>query len=97
MGGQQIPDSQFVARQTQPHDNAFANRRQIAMVPKRLAGVYVGDVHLHRRSRNRRQRIGQGNAGVGQRTGVDHDSIDGKAQFMNLIEQFAFVIRLKIP
>ncbi len=67
------------------------------MVPKRFAGVYVGNMHLHRRSRNGRQGVGQGNTGVGQGTGVNHDTIDGKAQFVNLIEQFAFVVRLKIP
>jgi len=55
------------------------------MVPEGFAGVYVGDVHLYRRSRYRQQRVGQSDAGVGQRTGVDHDTIDGKTQFVNLI------------
>ena len=80
-----IPDGQFVACQAQPYDNTFANRRQVTMVPEGFAGVYVGDVHLYRRSRYRQQRVSQSDAGVGQRTGVDHDTIDGKTQFVNLI------------
>ena len=67
------------------------------MVPEWLAGVYVGDVYLYRRGRNGRQGVGQGNAGVSKRTGVDHDAIDRKTQFVNFIEQFPFVVRLKIP
>ena len=62
------------------------------MVTETLAGVYVGDMNFHGGGGHGGQGVGQGNGGVRVGTRVDDDTVDRIAQFMNFIEQFAFVI-----
>ena len=66
------------------------------MVPESFAGVDVGNMHLNGRCRYGRNRIAQGDRRMRIPTGVNDDTIDRKTQFVKFVNQFAFVVRLKI-
>ena len=53
-------------------------------------------MHFDRGRRHTRHRIGYGHRRVRVTAGVQHDAIDGKTNFVNPIDNFAFDIRLKI-
>gem|GEM_PF-7084122 len=56
----QIPHSHRIPHQTQAHNDAFAFGREIAVVPKRLAGMNVGNMNLDRGGCHGRKGVGNG-------------------------------------
>ena len=70
-GSSEILQRQFVAFHPQARNHANRDGREIAMVPKLFTGVHVGNMHLNEPCTigNLRQRVPQGNRGVGEPTG----------------------------
>ena len=65
-------------------------------MPEGLAGVYVGDVHLDKRYRHRRQGVTKGNAGVGVRRRINDDELGSiLSRLMNRFDQFLLTIALQ--
>lgn len=70
--------------------------RQKRMMPERFTPVYIADVYLDDRGGNSRHGIGQGDGGVGERAGIEHNPVGAETCHMEFIEQGAFVVALKI-
>jgi hypothetical protein len=64
---------QPIAVAAEAADHADRDVRQVRVVPERLARVHVGQVHFDEGDRHRGQRVAQGNAGMGERAGVEQD------------------------
>jgi hypothetical protein len=79
-----------------PGYNAFAACSQHRVVPELLAFVYVRDMHLDGWSFNSRNSIGNGNRSVGISTGIQHNAIIAKANFVQFVYNFALNITLVI-
>jgi 3-hydroxyacyl-CoA dehydrogenase len=65
------------------------------MLPKGFAGVDVREMDLNDRQGNGRERIAQRHARMRESGGVDQDPAEAAHGFLNPINEFAFMIRLK--
>ena len=63
---------------------------------ERLALVHIRDMDLYNRAFQRADAVVQGHAGVCVSTGIEHDSIEGKAYFLHLVDKLALHIALVI-
>ena len=68
----------------------------VRMVPERLAGVNVGQVHFHHGAAQDGQRVADGHAGVRPRAGVDEHGVHAFAvRLVDVLAHLAFVVGLK--
>lgn len=63
---------------------------------KLLTLVYIADVYLDSGGADGLECIEQSHAGVGVRTGVEHDAVVTESHFVYLVYQVAFVIALVV-
>ena len=68
----QVVQRDAVAVDTEPADDARGDRRDDRVVPERLAGVDVGDVHLDQRGGQQRTGVPEGVRVMRPRPGVNH-------------------------
>ena len=68
----------------------------MAVVPKGFSGMYIGDMHFYRRSRNAGNGVSQGYRRMGVGACIQYDAVFGKPFFMQLVEQGALGIGLEI-
>ena len=61
-----------------------------------LAAVHVGYVHLNHRRANGLDAVGKRDAGVGVSPGVQHNAVVVEAYALNLVDERALVVALKI-
>src|ERR1700680_1706518 len=64
------------------------------MMPKRLALVNIGDMHLQYREGPGFQRIEKGHGGMGESRRIDNDSRRVLTRFMDPVDQLVFPIGL---
>ena len=86
-----------IAIDAEPHNHAVSSGRDIGVVPKHLALVHVGNVHLDHRAVEGVKRIKDRDGGVGIGTGVDDDPGVGCARLVDPVDQLALVIGLLHP
>ena len=85
-----------VTKTPQARNHRLGNIRQIAVMPEGLAGVNVGDVHLNKRYRHRRQGVAKSYAGVGVRRRINDDELGAiLSRLMNRFDQFLLTIALQ--
>lgn len=65
------------------------------MVPKLLARVDVGEVDLHHRNADRRDRVPQGDAREGVVPRVERNAVIGSARRVEPVEQLPLVVGLE--
>src|SRR5688572_30254385 len=65
-------------------------------MPELFPCMDITDVYFQYRGFDSRNSVTQGNGSVGITTGIQQDTIIGKAYFMHMIDHFAFNIALKI-
>ena len=59
-----------------------------------LAVVHITYMYFHHRNGNGTNAVLQRNAGMGVRTGVQHDAVVGESHLLQLVDEFAFHIAL---
>src|SRR5512145_899532 len=93
---EQVFEGQQVALMTEPADYAESRVRVIGMLPERLPRVNIGQMLFDARNRHRRQRITQGDTGMGIGSRVDDDGAHALLPSgMNALDQRPFMIALK--
>jgi hypothetical protein len=65
-------------------------------MPEWFALVHVRDMHFNNRCAYRLDAIGQCNAGVCVGSSVEHDAIAGESHLLQLVDEMAFVVALKV-
>ena len=63
---------------------------------KRLPAMYIADVHLHNWSGYSCHCITQCDRCMGERTRIQHNSINSKPRFVDFVQNRSFVVALKI-
>jgi len=86
---------QPVSLQPKSADDTPAMRRRVGMLSERLAGVHITDVYLHHRGSDGSHRVGQRNGRVRVGARVEDDAVYRKPDFVELVDECAFVVTLK--
>src|SRR5512139_2354092 len=93
---QRVFQRQFVTVRAQTRHHADGKVGKIRMVAERFARVNVGKMNFDERDGGGRQRIAQGDAGMGVARRVDDDEVDVVARsLVDAVDQGAFVVVLK--
>ena len=93
---QRIFQRQFITVRAQPGHHPDREVGKIRVVAEGFARVDVGKMDFDERNGSRRQRIAQGNAGVGVARRIDDDEVDlVVCGLVDAVDQGAFVVVLK--
>ena len=93
--GEEGVEAEAVAVRPEPRDDPERDARDQAPVAEGLAAVDVGEMHLHHRPADGRQRVPQGDAGVGERGGVDQDPMGPVGTLLDPIDERPLVVGLE--
>ncbi len=96
LGLDKILYCQLIASQSQANDHAFRNGGNVRMMAEGFPLVDVRDMDLYNRRLDSGDGVGQGDAGVGISPCIEDNPVVGKAYFVELINQLAFVIALEV-
>lgn len=89
-------DCSLVTRQPQSFKAFYAGLSRVGMPPVRLALRDVGNMHLHHGDAYGADAVGQGDGSVGVATGVHHHAVILVVGLLQLVDQYAFMVRLEI-
>ena len=93
---QRVFQRQFVTVRAQSRHHADRKVGQIRVMAEGFACVDIGKMHFDKRNGDRSQRIADRHAGMGIRSGIDHDEVDMIATgLMDAFDQRPFVVVLK--
>src|SRR6478672_1970294 len=82
----EVPQREQIALDAEADDHAGGDRTQVGVMPKFLARMDVGDVHLDQRRAQLGARVPQRDRGVGQRARIEHDRFTRVGGSMDPIE-----------
>ena len=85
-----------VAEATEPRDHRLGDVRDVTVMPKRFAGIYVGDMHFDTWNIDPSQGIAQRDAGMGKRRRIDNDELRAiGTRLMNRLDHLLFTVALQ--
>src|SRR5690606_41727693 len=87
---------QAIPIQTEAHDRPFGILGQKGALSEFLPLIHIGDMYLNDGCGYRGDSIRNGNCCMGISSGIKHDTVVGKADFMQLVDDGTLTIMLKI-